>query len=273
MAASPPRIILLFPDVLQVLAVASESTAAVILEVKRSRFFAHGIAEFMLDCWFTLYYADASVATRLTFPARATECYRWLSQSLWTWSARDAEGCAMRSPSLSFFPLHRWPHKFTHFLQDHPEIDLWPQSFLQTALSVSRSHTPFWPNLLLGFTDDKIVVLCDQYDGYPSKYGLEATFLPLAAVKHVTWIERTIRRQASIAIDVERQGQHIRFAWPTSPQLKHAAQNWIEGTTCRLTLESLQAPAPQEFAMGRASIAIADPAVPKSTSRHQSESK
>jgi uncharacterized protein len=174
MAASPPTIILLFPDVLQVLTVASESTAAVIFEVERSRFFAHGIAEFMLDCWCTLYYADAAAAARLASPARAAECYRWLSQSLWTWSARDAERCAMRSPSLSFFPLHRWPHKFSHFLQDHPEIDLWPQSFLQTALSVSRTHTPFWPNLLLGFTDDKIVVLCDQYDGCPSKYGLEA---------------------------------------------------------------------------------------------------
>jgi hypothetical protein len=236
MAASPPRIILLFPDVLQVLAVANESTAAVILEVKRSRFFAHGIAEFMLDCWFTMYYsADAPASARFAFPVRAAEFYRCLSQFLWTWSTRGAERYDMRAETLSFCRFGRWPHKFSHFLQNHPEINLRPQSFRQTALSVSKSHTPFWPNLLLGSGDDKIVVLCDQYDGYPSKYGLEATFLPLGVVNHVTWIERTIRRQASIAIDVEQQDRKIQFFWPACPQLKSNALNWIEWTNSILT--------------------------------------
>jgi hypothetical protein len=231
LAASPPRIVLLFPDVLKVLTITSESTAAVIFEVKRSRFFAHGIAEFMLDCWFTVYYStDALASARFVFPGRAAEFYRWLSQSLWTWSTHEAEPCDVRAETLSFFPLGRWPHKFSHFLQTHPEINLRQHSFLQTALSVSKSHTPFWPNLLLASADDKIVVLCDQYDSYPSKYGLEATFLPLAGVKLVAWVERAIRRQASIAIDAEQQGRSFHFSWPACTQLKSSALNWIDWT-------------------------------------------
>jgi hypothetical protein len=237
---APPKVLLLFPDAVHMIT-ATKSRGAVLLEVARSRLLAYGIAEFVLDCWFTLYYGpEASATTIIPFPARAAGFYRGLSRRLWAWSSQNKEQCFVRPAPLGFFLSGRFPRKFSHFLQNHPEIRLRPQSFLQPALVMSKSHHPFWPNLLLGLTDDKLVVLCDQYDGYPSKCGLEATILPLRTVKRITWIDRRILRQARIAIDVERHGRSLRFSWPTSPRLRTAAMNWIERATVSLSLASQQ---------------------------------
>lgn len=246
---APPKVILLFTDALHIIT-ATKSRGAVLLEVPRSRLLAYGIAEFVLDCWFTLYYGpDASATTIIPFPARATGFYRGLSRRLWAWSSQNKEQCFVRPAPLGFFLSGRLPRKFSHFLQNHPEIRLRPQRFLQPALVMPRSHHPFWPNLLLGLTDDKLVVLCDQYDGYTSKSGLEATVLPLRTVKRITWINRRILRQARIAIDVERHGRSLRFSWPTSPRLRTAAMNWIERANVSMSFASqqerdLQRPAP-----------------------------
>lgn len=237
---APAKVILLFTDALHMITV-TKSRGAVLLEVPRSRLLAYGIAEFVLDCWFTLYYGpDASATTIIPFPARAVGFYRGLSRRLWAWSSQNKEQCFVRPAPLGFFLSGRLPRKFSHFLQNHPEIRLRPQSFLQPALVMPRNHHPFWPNLLLGLTDDKLVVLCDQYDGYTSKGGLEATVLPLRTVKQITWTNRRILRQARIAIDVERDGRSLRFSWPTSPRSRTAAMNWIERANVSMSFASQQ---------------------------------
>lgn len=232
-ADAPSRIILLFVDAMHIITGKSES-AITTLKIERSCLVAYRISEFLLDCWFTLHHStDDFAPTMIPFPARAADFYRELARRLWTWLPHHAKQLCVQKEALALLS-GRLPQKFSQFLQSHPELRLDSQSFFQGALFVSRSHRPFWPNLLLGLADDKLIALCDQYEGYPSKYGMQSTVLSLSAVENVTWVDRSILQDASIAIEVKRQGRSFPLSWPACPQLKPTAMNWIERTNSTL---------------------------------------
>jgi hypothetical protein len=212
-----------------VIALPNESAGPETLEVPRSRLLGYGIADFVLDRWLTLYYGvEPSALSMIPFAAGSTDFYRALCRTLWNWLAEINGHCFGQREVLSFFLPRRLPLKFSLFLLGHPEIRLRSQSFFQTGLAISRRRRPFWPSLLLGLSDRNLVVISDQYDGYPSIGGLEATSFSLSAVKHIAWTDRSLLRDARIAIDVEHHGRSLQLSWPACPQLRSAALRWIE---------------------------------------------
>ena len=245
-----PRVVLLFGDVMHVITPSNETRGTTTLEVLRSRVLGYGIAEFVLDDWFTLYYGvQASTVAMIPFGGCAAGLYCQLGRSLWAWLERGNGESHARRSVLSFGLPARLPLRFTEFLQSHPEIRLGPDSVFQLGLAVSRSHRPFWPSLLLAISGSRLVVISDQYDDYPSASGVEATCLSLHAVNRVAWIDRSILRHARIAIDVEQQGRSLQFSWPASPQFESTALNWIEWANsilmqARLYTNSIPEPSP-----------------------------
>ena len=223
----PPKLILLFSESLVLLSLDIRSDQVLTFELGREDFLGYGFAEFLLNCWFTLYPGSAADGgIQIRFPSRASQHYVELARILLNWS--DREDRALRNSLQSSRAIPGLPPKFSSFLEGHTEFGPASEFFFQPATELRKKREERWANVLLLITPDTIVALTDQRCGECSQYGIEMTYLPLRCVRSVNWIESHNGRQAAIGVCLKGAKAELRHTWPVFSGLKPYALRWVE---------------------------------------------
>ena len=231
-----PRLILLFLKSLAVLSLETHSDEVQTVEWSSLELLAYGRADFLLNCWFSLYPGPSGYGPmRLPFPSRATEKFEELSRLLVDWL--DPNGMAPRDSIVSAVP--GVPKKFASFLASHAEFGPMSEFFYQPAMDRRGKDHRRWPNLLMVAGARGIVVLADERRGESSEYGLEMTLLPLRRVGPLGWTESDHADLASIRVCLKGAQNEVVLSWPVYSGLKPYALRWTQ------TVESLVAVAKQ----------------------------
>jgi hypothetical protein len=222
----PPRVIFVFPRSFVLLSLDTSSNAVNTFDLSRTDFLGYGFAEFMLNCWFTVYHGhsgDGKTVVRL--PSRAGEHYWELNRFLLDWCGRASDANSGVVHSLHKMP--EFPAKFLNFMKTHPEYGKISEFFFQPAMDLrGKRHKPF-ANLLLSISTNGILVLNDQSHHHRSEAGLEMTFLPLDRVQSSGWIESSQDDRALLRIDLHGEGAHSQMSWHVLTGLKPYAFRWI----------------------------------------------
>ena len=223
----PPKLILLFPKSLSLLSLDTRSDQVLTFELSRNDFLGYGLAEFLLNCWFTLYpgpAADGGVQIR--FPSRASQHYVELAHFLLDWS--NGEDAAIQSRRQSPQGIPGLPPKFSNFLEAHPEYGPALEFFFQPNTELRKRPEEEWAALLLLVTPSSIVALTDRYRGRCSPYGIEMTYLPIKRVTSVDWTESRDGPHAAIEVCLKGAKTQLRVSWPIRSGLKPYAVRWIQ---------------------------------------------
>jgi len=223
----PPKLILVFSESLTVLSLDRQSDQVVTYELNRQDSLGYGVADFLLNCWLTLYPgASPDSGMQIRFPSRASQHYVELARLLLNWlECRWEPGLNQDPPSCVITGL---PPKFSSCLETHPEFGPAKEFFFQPAIELRKTRGEKWANLLLAITPKGIVALTDQYRRECSPYGIEITYLPLARVRSVDWCESSDGHRTAIEIHLEGVNTGLCQTWPIFPGLNPYALRWIE---------------------------------------------
>lgn len=231
----PPKLILVFQERSALLALDCNSNQVHAFEQRRRDFLGFGLAEFLLNCWFTLYAGDpAQRQVEVRFPARAAQHYGELTRLLLNWCNGKEEIDGQEPSSLR--KLSGLPSKFTSFLHAHPELGTVFEFFFQPAMGVRKSHQKAFSNLLLMMTSRGIFALGDQYRNECSEYGIEMTCLPSSRIKTAEWIESANGQQAVIEISMHGAAVRWRISWPVNVGLRPYALRWIQAVNAAIKI-------------------------------------
>jgi len=223
----PPKLILVFSESLALLSLDTHSDQALPFELSRQDFLGYGFAEFLLNCWFTLYPGPSSDAgVQIRYPSRATRHFMELARFLLNWSER--EDGAVRNSLQSSRAISGLPPKFSSFLEAHTEFGPASEFFFQPATELRKKHEGKEANLLLVVSSKGIVALTDQYRRESSQYGIEMTHLPLRCVRSVDWADSHDGRQSAISVRLKGAKNELRLSWPVNSGLKPYAVRWVE---------------------------------------------
>lgn len=239
---SLPRIVLVFSEALALLTLEKESREPCHVHLPRAQWLGYGLAEFLLDCWFTVYpAAHRQFPLRLSFPSRALSFYTELAHALWQShhdldTHRDDSGIASRPLLPANLPL-----KLGRFLATRSEIGPLTNPFVQAAAARPQTGELVWPNLLMAVAPGKIVVLSDQFGRCFSAIGLEATFLFLDGIRRVKWREQVGSQLGAIEFELNNAaGRGRRLQWQVLRTIKPNANDWIAGVNRLLSRASEQ---------------------------------
>lgn len=222
----PPRVILVFPRSFVLLSLDTNSNAVGTFDLNRADFLGYGLAEFMLNCWFTVYHGRSEDGkTMVRLPARAGEHFWELSRLLLAW-CRDGDLFRNKSQNASAMP--GLPAKFLSFLSGHPEYGKISEFFFQPALPPRGKRGTAFANLLLCMVPSGIQILSDQNHYRRSETGLEMTFLPLSRIQSAGWIEPSQDGSALLRIDLHGEETHSQVNWHVLAGLKPYALRWIQ---------------------------------------------
>lgn len=222
----PPRLILLFSELLAVLSLETTSDHIQTLEWSHEELLGYGQADFLLNCWFTFYPGlSGDEGVQIRFPARAFEKFTELARVLRNWLACDGS-----ATNLVQLPLPGLPKKFLSFLETHSKLGQLLEFFFQPVMDQRGKGQRRWSNLLLVTSTNGIVVLADEYLGESSEYGIEMTHLPLQRVRLVDWTERQDGRPASIRVILKGTTGEYVLTWPVFLGLKPYALRWLRAT-------------------------------------------
>ena len=223
----PPKIILLFSESLVLFSLDTRSDQVLTFELGREDFLGYGFAEFLLNCWFTLYPGPAANSgVQIRFPSRASQHYVELARILLNWS--EWENGAIRNSPQSSRAISGLPPKFSSFLEGHTEFGPVSEFFFQPATELRKKREETWANALLLVTRDSIVALSDNYRGESSQYGIEMTHLPLRCVRSVDWADPHDGRQSAITVCLKGAKTEQRLSWAVYSGLKPYAVRWVE---------------------------------------------
>jgi len=229
----PPKLILLFSESLAVLSLDSRSDQALTFELPREDFLGYRLAEFLLNCWFTLYgRPSGDEGIQIRFPSRAFQHFVEFARLLINWLERDGE--AVQNQTQSSRAIPGLPPKFSSFLEAHTEFGPASEFFFQPATELRKKRQGRWANVLLLITRDSIVALTDQHRGECSQYGIEMTYFPLRRVTSVEWIESADGREAEIRICLRGIKSESCHSWPVLSGLKPYALRWSKAAESSL---------------------------------------
>ena len=223
----PPRLILVCPEALALLSLETDSDRLVAFELSRQDFLGCGLAEFLLDCWFTLYPGEPSGnKVQIRFPSLAFEKYEHLVRFLQDWSVEANEVPLDQRHGAGF--LDGLPRTFSRSLEAHPEWGPVAEYLFQPILRFRRKGATNCSNLLLVATPRGVATLSDEYGADHSDYGVDVSFFPLARVSQPEWIESTDKDQAIVQVYLRGRSLEHRLSWRVFRGLKPYALRWIE---------------------------------------------
>ncbi len=221
----PPRVILLFPESLFLLSLETRSGRVRSFEWSREELLAYGQADYLLNCWFTLYpgpSGDGGIKVR--FPSEAADQFMRLAEVIHHWMERD--GDSFNPQQQLPMPIPGLPSKFLSFVEAHREIAQPSEFFFQPAMEHRGKGYRRWANLLLIAGMNAIFVLSDECRGGSADYGLELTYLPLHRVRMVDWMEQQEGHPASIRVYLKGGIGELALSWPVFAGLKAYALRW-----------------------------------------------
>ncbi len=222
---TPPRLILVFRESLALLSLDTRSDLVITYELRRDDFLGYGLAEFLLDRWFTIYHRDFPGGKKIHFPSTEKYYYAELARFLVGWSRR--EGHVAQYLSQTSLPIQGMPAKLVGWLESHPELGVVTEYFFQPAIEPRRPRQASFSNLLLITTSEGIVALREHFPHNPRKFGIEMTFLPRGCVKSADWIEPANHKHAVIEISIHGALARLRMPWRVFAGLRPYALRWI----------------------------------------------
>ena len=223
----PPKLILVFQESIAVLSLDLHSSQAHAFEQSRSDSLGFGLAEFLLNCWFTLYPGDPEQGTlEVRFPSRAIQHYWELSGLLLKWCSEEEGAGGAGFQSLK--PIEGLPPKFASFLHSHPELGTILEFFFQPAMEGRARHEQSFANLLLLMTSKGIFALADQHHHERSEYGIEMTYLPERRLRTAEWIESADSQSGVIEVSMHGATTRSRLSWPVYKGLQPYVRRWIQ---------------------------------------------
>ncbi len=223
----PPKLILVFQESIAVLSLDLHSSQVHAFEQSRSDFLGFGLAEFLLNCWFTLYPGDpAQGPIEVRFPSRAIQHYWELSGLLLKWCNEEEGASGMGLQSLN--RLEGLPAKFASFLHSHPELGTIFEFFFQPAMEGRAREGQSFANLLLLMTSKGIFALGDQHHHKRSEYGIEMTYLAARRLRTAGWIEPANSQSGVIEVSMHGATTSSRLSWPAYKGLQPYASRWIQ---------------------------------------------
>jgi hypothetical protein len=234
-----PRLWMLFQESLALLSLERRSNAISTYEIRRHDLLGFGQAEFLLNCWFSVYPGNPGESDgplRVRFPSRASGKYETLVRTLLDWQEdfsmpEDHSG----TPQEHVF-RQGLPHKYTNYMEMHPEAGRIIEQFFQPRMIVGRARGESFPNLLLALTSRAIIALCDQSRHGWSEYGIEARFFPLDRVSLIEWTGRDDSECGAIRMSLQGMTRHTEVAWNVFDGLKPYALRWISALESTLKL-------------------------------------
>ena len=223
----PPKLILVFQESIAVLSLDLHSSQVHAFEQFRNDFLGFGLAEFLLNCWLTLYPGDPSQGPiEVRFPSRAIQHYWELSGLLLNWCNEEEGSSGTGFQSLD--SLEGLPAKFASFLHSHPELGTILEFFFQPAMEGRARQEQSFANLLLLTTSKGIFALADQHHHGRSEYGIEMTYLPACRLRTAGWIEPADGKSGVIEISMHGAATRSRLSWPVYKGLQPYVLRWIQ---------------------------------------------
>jgi len=225
---TPPRLWLVFRDSLALLSLDHKSDAVSLFQLRQEDFVGFGRAEFLLNCWFSVYPGtDDDAPIEVRFPSRAEEKYQDLAKVLIGWLEGEVQTGVQRGRPEQHVKLAGLPPKFARLIEQHPELGEVLEMFYQPRMVFGGRKGAEWSNLLLLLTSRAIVALTDQCRNRWSEYGFESLYFPFARVKLADWIETRSTDRGAIRICLGGINRHANVSWSVSGRLKPYALRWV----------------------------------------------
>lgn len=223
----PPKLILLFKDVLTVLALDIRSNQVLASSWRQEEFLGYGMADFMLRCWFSIYPGEAQEPrTVVAYPSTAVTKFEEFASELLHWCSQGLSVPGENTRGLA--DLEGLPMTFGGFLRAHLGLDEHTACFFQPTIQHHKKlNKGIWPNLLMLSNSARIVILSDQRGMNVSLFGMEMTYLPLAHVTSVGWTPGTDIQASSIYVNLQSTSNHLRLSWHVFEGLQPYAISWV----------------------------------------------
>jgi hypothetical protein len=209
------------------------------LVADRTCVLGYDVTGFLLDCWITLYIADAPERVQIQIPVRSMKEYLDLAQHLFRWISDSHQDVAVRTLTNHHALPAGCPRKFLRFLGDHPELGAPNDCFLQTAIPFNKKRRRECTNLLCGTTGEGPLILDDQHMSHPSWLGLEATYLLLCTVRSAELLQEPGPDEAALRIHLGSEDRLIHLRWTLAMRFRRAALQWIHGLNANLAAQQV----------------------------------
>jgi len=133
----PSRLILMFAERIVVLSLDRHSNQVQTFELNRHDFLGYGLADFLLNCWFTVYRTvTPDSGLPIQFSSRASHLYAALARLLVGWTESKAD----RNMDARVTRVHGLPLKFANYLQTHDEFGPTNEFFFQPAVDLRKTR-------------------------------------------------------------------------------------------------------------------------------------